>query len=236
MSLNALPGDKLDVIVIDAGHGGKDPGTIGISGTKEKDINLPVALKFGQLIGSNYPNIKIIFTRSADDYIEVKERSALANSLKAKLFISIHCNHKKEEETEKNGFELYILNRERFPEAVEITKNENLVLNFKQSGNNESAKNILSALAQDAYLKYSRYLALAMESKILDTTDLASRGILQSGFWVLLGASMPSVLVECGYLSDKNDESYLYSEAGQLRLAQSLFFAFSRFRSFYELE
>ena len=116
--------DKLDVLVIDPGHGGKDPGTIGVGSSKEKDINLSIALKFGQLVTSSFPTMKVILTRSTDDFIEVKDRAVFANSLNAKLFISIHCNHKKEEESDKNGFEIYVLNRERLPEAIEITVNE----------------------------------------------------------------------------------------------------------------
>ena len=225
---------KLDVIVIDPGHGGKDPGTIGLNGSKEKDINLSVALKFGQLIQTSFSNVKIIFTRSKDDYLEVRERTVLANSLRAKLFVSIHCNHKKEEETEKNGFEIYVLNRERFPEAVEITMNDNSVISYRQSDNDESAKYIFSTLAQNAYLKYSLYLSAGLEINMINSTGLASRGVYQSGFWVLLGASMPSVLVECGYLSDRNDETYLTSDAGQNKLAQALLSAFAQFKVFYE--
>src|SRR5437870_3256644 len=218
--------DKLDILVIDPGHGGKDPGTIGLNGSKEKDINLAVALKFNQLIQVNFPGIKAVLTRSTDDYIEVKDRTVVANSLKAKLFISIHCNHKKEEETEKNGFEIYVLNRERFPEAIEITVNNNSVIAYKQSGGDESAKYIFAALAQNAYLKYSMYLSSGLEINMINTTGLTSRGIYQSGFWVLLGATMPSVLVECGYLSDRNDETFLTSDEGQNKLAQALLSSF----------
>lgn len=225
---------KLDVVVIDPGHGGKDPGTIGLNGSKEKDINLSVALKFGQLIQTSFPNVKIILTRSKDDYLEVRERTVLANSIRAKLFVSIHCNHKKEEETEKNGFEIYVLNRERFPEAVEITMNDNSVINYRQSDNDESGKYIFSTLAQNAYLKYSRYLSAGLEINMINSTGLTSRGVYQSGFWVLLGASMPSVLIECGYLSDRNDEMYLTSDAGQNKLAQALLTAFAQFKVYYE--
>ncbi|MGH2575208.1 MAG: N-acetylmuramoyl-L-alanine amidase family protein [Ignavibacteria bacterium] len=228
--------EKLDVIVLDAGHGGKDPGTIGLSVVKEKDINLAVALKLGELIKGTYPEIKIIYIRDRDEYIEVKERTITANKSKAKLFISIHANHKKQEETEKNGFEIYVLNRERFPEAVEITLKENSVLQYQQSGNDTTDKFIFSSLARNSYLVHSQILCSMLELNLISSTELASRGIFQSGFWVLLGASMPSVLIECGYLSDANDEKYLSSEIGQNNIARALLNAFVRYKMIYEME
>lgn len=227
---NLSASDNPDLVIIDPGHGGKDPGTIGLNGSKEKDINLSIALKFGQLIQNSYPYIKIIFTRSADNFVDVKERTEKANTLKAKLFISIHCNHKKEEETEKNGFEIYVLNRDRFPEAIEMTVNS--LHNYNQFGNDETAKFIFSSFAQNAYFKYSSRFAESLQFNIINLTGLASRGIMQSGFWVLLGSSMPSVLIECGYLSDKNDESYLSSEEGQSNFANALLTAFSQYIMF----
>jgi N-acetylmuramoyl-L-alanine amidase len=233
--LSPLQADKLDVVIIDPGHGGKDPGTIGLNSSKEKDINLSVGLKFNQLIQNAFPTIKTVLTRSGDDYIEVKDRTVIANSLKAKLFVSIHCNHKKEEETEKNGFEIYVLNRERFPEALEITMNSNSVISYKQYGADESAKYIFDALAQNGYFRYSTFFSGILEINMINITGLTSRGVYQSGFWVLLGASMSSVLIECGYLSDRNDEVYLTSDNGQNKLAQALFAAFTQFKTFYEV-
>lgn len=230
--------DKLDVIVLDAGHGGKDPGTIGLSRVKEKDINLAVTLKLGGLIKEAYPEIKIIYSRDRDEYIEVKERTITANKSKAKLFISIHSNHKKQEESEKNGFEIYVLNRERFPEAVEITLKENLVLEYQQSRLNrdETDKFIFSSLAQNSYLEYSQLLSSLSEINLINSSDVSSRGVFQSGFWVLVGASMPSMLIECGYLSDANDEKYLSSETGQGSIAKALLIAFVKYKMIYEIE
>jgi N-acetylmuramoyl-L-alanine amidase len=227
--------DLLDVIYIDAGHGGKDPGTMTVM-VKEKDINLPIALKLGSLIQSAFPKTKIYYSRTGDEYTDPRERAAQANQLKAKLFISIHVNHKKEEETDKNGFEIYLLNKDRMNEAVEITQKENTNLNFKQFGNDETDKFIFSSLAQYGYLKYTEYLASFFQSKLIDMTTIASRGVLQSGFWVLLGASMPSVLVECGYISDENDEKFLTSVEGQTKIANALFEGYKSFKNVYELQ
>src|SRR4029453_10696569 len=111
--------NKLDVIVIDAGHGGKDPGTIGdATGVQEKNIVLPIAVKLGTYIEQNFPSVRVIYTRTTDEFIELRDRSTIANENKAKLFISIHANHKKMEETQKIGFEIYLLKPEAMGEAI----------------------------------------------------------------------------------------------------------------------
>jgi N-acetylmuramoyl-L-alanine amidase len=234
--ISVLSADKLDVIVIDAGHGGKDPGTIGLSGIHEKVINLPIALKLGELIQKDFPGIKIIQTRTKDEFIEVKERSVIANNNKAKLFISIHANFKKMEETEKNGFEIYIINPERFPEAVSYTLNENSLLKFEQYGRDSTDRYIFSSLAQNGYRYFSELLASGIETSMLSMTQLASRGVMQAGFWVLVGSSMPVVLVECGYLSDSNDEEFLSSPEGQYAVAAALYQGFVNYKMVYESE
>jgi N-acetylmuramoyl-L-alanine amidase len=235
LSSLSFSGEKLDVIVIDAGHGGRDPGTIGLSGVQEKNINLPIALKLGEMIQKNFPGIRIVQIRTKDEYIDVKDRSVIANREKAKLFISIHCNYKKQEETEKNGFEVYLLNPERFPEAVSFTLKENKLLGYERFGQDSVDFFMFSLLAQNGYFRFSQYLASSIEINFLNATTLASRGILQSGFWVLLGSSMPCVLVECGYLSDLNDEKYLSSPEGQNAVVRALYDGFVSYKSLYEL-
>jgi N-acetylmuramoyl-L-alanine amidase len=233
---SAFASNKLDVIVIDAGHGGKDPGTIGPSGIQEKNINLPIAMRLGTLIQNAFPDIKIVYTRTTDVYIEVKERSVIANNSHAKLFISIHSNYKKKEETEKNGFEIYVLNTERFPEAVYYTIHENPILKFDRYGRDTTDKFIFSNLAESGYQRLSEIFSGGIETNLLSTTQLQSRGVQQSGLWVLLGSSMPAVLVECGYLSDPNDEKYLSSDAGQTAVAMGLFQGFVQYKMVYETE
>ncbi len=233
---NTLASNKLDVIVIDAGHGGKDPGTIGLSGVQEKNINLPIALKLGTLIQNAFPDIKVIYTRTTDVFIEVKERPVIANNNHAKLFISIHSNYKKKEETEKNGFEIYLLNTERFPEAVYYTIHENPYLKFDQYGRDTTDRFIFSNLAESGYQRLSEIFSSGIETNLVSTTQLQSRGVQQSGLWVLLGSSMPAVLVECGYLSDPGDEKYLSSGAGQTAVALGLFQGFIQYKMIYETE
>lgn len=235
--MTLLSQNKLDVIVLDAGHGGKDPGTIGDNtGVQEKNIVLPVTMKLGKLIEEKFPDIKIIYIRTTDEFIDLKERTKIANLSKAKLFISVHANHKKAEETEKNGFEIYLLNRERFPEAVQITMKENSLLKFESLGADTTDNFIFSSLAQNGYQKYNEFLASNIEISMLNFTELASRGAIQAGFWVTLGASMPAVLVETGYLSDLKDERYLTSEKGQNDVAIALFNAFQSYKMLCEMQ
>jgi len=235
--LSLLSQSKLDVIVLDAGHGGKDPGTIGDNtGVQEKNIVLPLTMKLGKLIEEKFPEIKIIYSRVTDEFIDLKDRTKLANEKNAKLFISIHANHKKAEETEKNGFEIYLLNRERFPEAIQVTMKENSQLKYETLGTDTTDNFIFSSLAQNGYQKYNEFLASNIEISMLNFTELASRGAMQAGFWVILGASMPAVLVETGYLSDLKDEKYLSSEKGQNDVAIALFNAFQSYKMLYEMQ
>lgn len=226
---------NLDVIYIDAGHGGKDPGTIGDkSGVQEKNIVLPIAMKLGKMIEDKFPGIRVVYSRTTDEFTNVKERTSQANKVQAKLYISIHANHKKMEESEKNGFEVYLLNKERMPEAVLFTLNENYKLAFQKFGNDSLDNFIFASLAQSGYTRMSEYFASIAEISMLSYTELESRGVYQAGNWVTLGASMPSVLVETGYLSDINDEKYLSSEKGQNDIAIALFNSFMNFKSLYE--
>ncbi|MFI5212254.1 MAG: N-acetylmuramoyl-L-alanine amidase [Ignavibacteria bacterium] len=229
--------NKLDVIVLDAGHGGKDPGTISdFSGIQEKNIVLPITMKFGKLIEEKFPGIRVIYSRTTDELIDLHLRTKIANDNKAKLFISIHANHKKKEETEKNGFEIYLLNRERMPEAIQFTMNENTILSYRQFGNDSLDRFIFASLAQNGYTRFNEYLASMIEINMLNLTQLMSRGSFQAGNWVTLGASMPSVLVETGYLSDQNDEKYLSSEKGQNEIAIALLNAFQQYKILYEIQ
>lgn len=227
--------NKLDVIVIDAGHGGKDPGTIGdYTGVQEKNIVLPISVKLGSYIEKRFPSIRVIYSRVTDEFVELKDRTKAANDSKAKLFISIHANHKKKEETDKKGFEIYFLNGERFSEAIVITMKENNNILYQTSGSDSAGLFIFSSLAQAGYNKFNEYFSSIIEINMLNYTKLETRGVIQAGFWVNIGASMPSVLVETGYLSDINDEKYLSSVSGQNDISAALFNAFLNYKILYE--
>jgi N-acetylmuramoyl-L-alanine amidase len=131
---------------------------------------------------------------------------------------------------------VYLLNPERFPEAVSYTIKENLNLKFEQSGHDTTDRFIFSALAENGYQRLSEILSFGIESNMISMTELASRGVMQSGLWVLLGSSMPAVLVECGYLSDPGDEKYLSSDGGQTAVAKGLYEGFVQYKMIYETQ
>lgn len=227
--------NKLDVVVIDAGHGGKDPGTVGDNtGVQEKNIVLPLSIKLGTFIEQKFPSTRVIYTRTTDEFIELRDRTKIANENRAKLFISIHANHKKMEETEKNGFEIYLLKPEASAEAILVTMKENIQLSYKQSGGDTVDNFIYSSLAHNGYYKLNEILASNIEIQMVNTTQLASRGVFQADYLVIRRASMPSVLIETGYLSDINDEKYLSSDKGQNEVASALFEAFRNYKLIYE--
>jgi N-acetylmuramoyl-L-alanine amidase len=228
---------KIETIVIDAGHGGKDPGTIGFSGVFEKNIVLPIAKKVKDLLITEYDDVKVILTRDSDDFIEVRNRGKIANDSGANLFVSIHCNFKKSEENDKKGFEIYVLDLARIPEAFKVSLEENNLLNiFKQKTDTSVQKFILTSLAQNGIFHNSTRFASILQYTFATGTKLESRGVNQAGYYVLLGASMPSILIECGYLSNKSDEDYLRSDKGQSDIAKSIYKAIRFYKFDYEFE
>jgi N-acetylmuramoyl-L-alanine amidase len=230
---------KLDVIVIDAGHGGNDPGTIGVTGVKEKDITLEIALKLGRLIERNLKDVKVIYTRKTDTFIELYRRGQIANAAGGKLFISIHCNSMRRKPHYQNGFEIYLLRPGRTEDAVRIAERENAVIKLEQDYERRyqelTEENfILVTMAQSAHMKYSERFAEFLQQEMGNRLPLADNGVKQAGFLVLVGASMPNILVETGYLSNRNDERYLKSKVGQERIAEAIFTAVKKYKSEYE--
>jgi N-acetylmuramoyl-L-alanine amidase len=233
-----LKGSKIDVIVIDAGHGGRDPGAIGINGLKEKDINLSVALELGALLKAEYPEVKIVYTRTTDEYIDLYKRGKIANEAEGKLFISIHCNSSKNKDL--TGSEVYFLGISRTAEAIAIAEKENSVIAYEED--NERYKEltnenfILATMAHAAYTKFSERFAEIINEKFGNDLPYPARGVRQAGFYVLVGASMPSVLLEIGYLSNKFDADYLRSYTNRKTIARSIFESIKIFKEEYEKE
>lgn len=229
---------RIFTVIIDAGHGGKDPGTTGLSGVYEKNIVLPIALKLKNNLAKEYDDMKIVLTREKDEFIELKQRGKIANSENGNLFVSIHCNAKKNEENDKSGFEIYLLDLNRVDEAKSITLDENKFIAFNEKVDSAyiTQNKILASVYQQAYLGYSERFSTMIETEMIKGTSLPSRGHFQAGFWVLLSASMPTLLVECGYLSNKSDEEYLKSDRGQEEIAKSIFKAIRYFKMDYDFE
>ena len=173
-----------------------------------------------------------------DEFIELRNRGKIANAGGGNLFVSIHCNAKKNEENDKSGFEIYVLDLARVDEATNITYDENMFIatNEKPDTAYIVQRKIVSSIFQQSYLKYSNRFAKIIETEMIKGSKLQSRGVFQAGFWVLLSASMPSVLVECGYLSNTSDEAYLKSNKGQFEIAKSIFKAIRYFKMDYDFE
>jgi N-acetylmuramoyl-L-alanine amidase len=231
---------KFDAVVIDAGHGGKDPGAIGINGVEEKKINLSIALKLGELIQDNLSDVRVIYTRSSDRFVELYKRGKIANEKNGKLFISIHCNSTPQKPTTISGFEVYLLRPGRTREAIEIAEMENGVINYEDNPKRYQELTdenfILVTMAHSSFMKYSEKFSEILSGQFEDNSNIKSGGVKQAGFYVLVGASMPSVLVESGYLSNKKDAAYLTSNRGQEEIAEAIFNAVKKFKDEYDKE
>jgi N-acetylmuramoyl-L-alanine amidase len=229
----------LDVIVIDPGHGGKDPGTIGVTGLKEKDVVLSVGLKLGELIKRHLPGVKVVYTRSTDVFIPLYRRGQIANEAGGKLFISIHCNATPRKPSATRGTEVYLLRPNRSEEAIAIAEQENAVVTLEEGyeGRYQELTDenfILVTMAQTAYMRSSEVLAEQVHREMSKVPGLRGRGVRQAGFYVLVGAAMPNILVETAFVSNREDEKLLRSKTGQSRIAESLYQGIARYKKEYE--
>ncbi|MCW1734636.1 N-acetylmuramoyl-L-alanine amidase family protein [Anaerorudis cellulosivorans] len=228
-------------VVIDAGHGGKDPGALG-SSSREKDITLSVAKKLGALIEKKHPDVKVVYTRKDDSFVALDRRADIANSAKADLFISIHCNALSKRQQSPQGVETFILGLHRSKDNLEVAKKENSVIlleedySQKYEGFNpqEPESYIIFEFMSDQYLKQSLRLASLVQHQLVHNSNRINRDVRQAGFLVLREVAMPSILVELGYISNPNDEKYLKSTAGQNSMANSIYMAFKEYKRDYD--
>jgi N-acetylmuramoyl-L-alanine amidase len=213
-------------VVLDAGHGGKDPGAI-YYGVKEKDIALDVTLRVGKILESN-PEVKVIYTRKTDVFIELIDRPKIANKEDADLFISIHCNGAKN--IQAYGTETFVMGLSRSAANLEVAKKENSVIllesNYQEKYNgfdpNKPESLIGMKLLQEEYLNQSIDLASKIETNFVSSNKRYSRGVKQAPLWVLDASYMPGVLIELGFLSNKAENNYLSSENGKNEMAQAI--------------
>ncbi|MBS1488297.1 MAG: N-acetylmuramoyl-L-alanine amidase [Bacteroidetes bacterium] len=229
-------GTKVTTVVIDPGHGGRDPGNMGKK-SKEKDIALKISLKFGAYIEKNHPDVKVIYTRKDDRYVDLDERAVLANKVKADLFICIHCNS--EGGTSAYGTETFVMGLSKDQRNFEVAKRENSVIllddNYQERyegfdpGSPESY--ILFTLSQSAFQESSLRFAQKIEDQFKKKTGRYSRGVKQAGFWVLWRTAMPSVLVETGFLSNPKEESFMITDSGQDMIASGIYHAFKEYKT-----
>lgn len=231
--------EKSFTVVIDAGHGGKDPGARGTI-INEKAINLAVALELGRLISENHKDVKVVYTRKTDVFIELDERANIANRNKADLFISIHTNAVKRGSTVQ-GTETYTLGLARTDENLEVAMRENSAIlledNYLQKYEGfdptSSESYIIFEFMQNKHMEQSIGLASEVQ-KSFTSVKRVDRGVRQAGFLVLRKTSMPSVLVELGYISTKSEERFLASSAGQKKLASAIYNAFTKYKWEYD--
>lgn len=231
-SLFAMP----YTLVIDAGHGGKDPGAMG-NRAKEKNINLAVALAFGKLVEQNCKDVKVVYTRKTDTFVELNERANIANRNKADLFISIHTNATAAK-VGPQGTETYTLGMHRAADNLAVAKRENSVItlesNYKQNYEgfdpNSTESYIIFELMTDKNMESSVKLASLIQKQFRNTAGRRDKGVHQAGFLVLRATSMPSVLIELGYINNASEATYLTSTAGVNALAKSIYNAFVAYK------
>lgn len=224
------------VLVIDAGHGGKDAGAVGQL-TKEKDINLNVALALGRLVEKNCPDVKVIYTRKTDVFVTLQGRAEIANRNKANLFISVHTNSSPVGKAAPMGAETYTLGMHRAADNLEVAKRENSVItqenNYKQTYHNfdprKSESYIIFEFLQDRNMQQSVDLARAIQRNYT-SLGRKNKGVHQAGFLVLRATSMPSVLTELGFISNAEEEKFLHSQEGVATLARAIFEGFKSYR------
>ena len=229
------------VVVIDPGHGGHDPGAVGKI-SKEKNINLNVALKLGNMIKKNCDDVKVIYTRRKDVFIPLDRRAEIANSAKADLFISIHTNALANNRVAK-GASTWTLGLAKSDANLAVAQRENSVILYESDyktryagfNPNSAESYIIFEFMQDKYMEQSVHLASLVQKQFRHTCKRVDRGVHQAGFLVLKASAMPSILVELGFISTPEEERYLNTEAGTSTLAKGIYRAFLTYKREQEI-
>jgi N-acetylmuramoyl-L-alanine amidase len=222
-------------VVIDAGHGGRDPGAVGRN-SREKDIVLSIALKTGKYIEENLKDVEVIYTRKTDEFVELFRRAQIANESNADLFISIHCNASRN--AAAYGSETFVMGLHRSQENLEVAKKENAAILLEEDYEityggfdpNSPEAHIIFSLYQNAYLEQSLEFSRLVQDQFRERLNRHDRGVKQAGFLVLYKIAMPGVLVEAGFLSNPQEEAFLNSEQGQTYIASAIFRAFRDYK------
>ena len=222
---------RLDIVVLDAGHGGKDPGSQGKYGTKEKDVVLDITKRVGRLLEKN-AGIKVVYTRDEDVWVPIIDRTRMANDANGKLFISVHANSNPNRKIQ--GFETYLLRPGKTEDAIEVASRENAVIKLEEKTgqyDNLTGENLIMAtMAQSMFMKESEDLAAIIQMELDKRLNTPNRGVKQAGFYVLIGASMPNVLVEVGFISNPAEEKKLKQAVHKQRIAESIYEGIKHFK------
>ena len=220
--------NQVKKVVIDAGHGGHDPGTRG-KYSREKEVALDIALELGSIIEKHLQDVEVIYTRDSDRFIDLDRRAEIANKSNADIFVSIHCNAFSRKDV--HGTETYVLGTHKTKDNLEVAKRENSVILLEENYENRyegfdpksPESHILFELFQNAHVENSLNLAASIENQFKTRAGRHSRGVKQAGFWVLWRTTMPSVLVETGYLSNPSEEKDLNDDVQQSYIASAIF-------------
>ena len=224
---------KFDTIIIDPGHGGKDPGAVGYRGTKEKDIVLDVSKRLARKIERN-SKTKVILTREEDIFLRLQDRTKFANANEGDLFISIHTNAA--EDRRASGFETFLIGPNKNEAAIRVAARENAALELEGfSGKKLTNEDLIKAtIAQSAFAAKSEEFASLVQNEIKKRVQSKDRGVKQAGFYVLMGASMPNVLIELGFISNPNEEKKLNSSSYRDMLATSIYYAVLKYQKSFD--
>ena len=233
---------KIKTIVIDPGHGGKDSGTMGTKRFKiyEKHVALAVSLKLGDYIKNAFPNVDVVYTRDSDVFLELNERTELANNANADLFISIHCDGFTN--STPSGASVFVMGMSKLKANMDIAIRENSAIymedNYQQKYEGFDPKSaesyIVFSLMQNTHLNQSLKIAEEVEKEFSTKANRKSRGVKQAPFYVISRTNMPSILIECGFLTNFKEEEYLHSEIGQEYIASAIFRGFKTYKENFE--
>ncbi|MFU8812822.1 MAG: N-acetylmuramoyl-L-alanine amidase family protein [Balneolaceae bacterium] len=228
-------GSTLRTVVLDAGHGGRDPGSIGVGGIREKDLALEITLRVGQYLKENIPDLNVVYTRTDDRYISLPDRGRIANEHNGDLFVSIHANSFSR--ANASGAEVYFLGMTHSNSALEVIKRENSVVRFDDVTEQRTITDedmLIYELENSGNMRISERLAEKIENQFRVRAQRRSRGVKQGPFQVLYEASMPSVLIELGFLSNPSEARYMTSDYGQAILASAIFRSIRDFKVEYD--
>jgi N-acetylmuramoyl-L-alanine amidase len=234
--INYVFAQRVNTVVLDAGHGGHDTGALG-KNSREKDITLAIVLKLRDYIRDNMKDVKVILTRDDDSFVELYRRAHIANERKADLFISIHCNSTKS--TAVYGVETFVMGLHKSEANLAVAKAENAAILLEEDyvekydgfDPNSPEGNIFFSMMQNAFLDKSLAFAGRVQHQLVDNLHKANRGIKQAGFLVLYKTAMPGVLIETGFISNPNDEKFLLSDKGQDQIAHAIYDALQEYKN-----
>lgn len=229
------------VLVIDPGHGGRDPGSMR-GKIKEKDINLAVALELGKLVEANMPDVKVVYTRKTDVFVALEKRTKIANDNKANLFVSIHTNSTAAKTTSAIGADTYILGLARSAENLAVAKRENSVIKYEEDFEttyegfdpDSPESYIIFEFMTNHHMQQSLDVASHIQTAFKQEAKRVDRGVRQAGFLVLRESGMPSILIELGFINNPNEAKYLNSEEGQKAMGKSIYQGFKKYKESFD--